>query len=89
MAKGLTRWNQDTSQCKVGSTSCNFNYVSQAVGAGIRYKTPIGPISLDFAYNLNPPVFPVNSITGDQLSPVPHLETGRHFNFFFSIGQAF
>ncbi|HSB75464.1 MAG TPA: BamA/TamA family outer membrane protein, partial [Terriglobales bacterium] len=89
MANGLTRWNQDTSHCFVGSLTCNFNYLSQNVGAGIRYKTPIGPLRFDVGYNLNPPVFPVNQNTGDQAFPFPHVESGRRINFFFSIGQTF
>lgn len=89
MTKGLTRFNQDTSRCTVGSLTCNFNYLSQNVGGGIRYKTPIGPLRFDVGYNLNPPVFPVNQNTGDQAFPFPHVETGRHLNFFFSIGQTF
>jgi len=89
MTKGLTRFNQDTSHCSVGSLTCNFNYLSQNVGGGIRYKTPIGPLRFDVGYNLNPPVFPVNQTTGDQAFPFPHVETGRHLNFFFSIGQTF
>jgi len=89
MSKGLTRFNQDTSHCYVGSQTCNFNYLSQNVGAGIRYKTPIGPLRFDVGYNLNPPVFPVNQSTGDQALAAPHVETGRHLNFFFSIGQTF
>lgn len=89
LAKGLARWNQDTSHCFVGSLSCNFNYLSQNLGAGVRYKTPIGPLRFDVGYNLNPPVFPVNQATGDQASSFPHVETGRHINLFFSIGQTF
>jgi outer membrane translocation and assembly module TamA len=73
----------------VGSLTCNFNYLSQNVGAGVRYKTPIGPLRFDIGYNLNPPVFPVNQATGDQAVPFPHVETGRRLNFFFSIGQTF
>ena len=89
MTKGLTRLNQDTSHCTVGSLTCNFNYLSQNVGGGIRYKTPIGPLRFDVGYNLNPPLFPVNQNTGDQAFPFPHVETARHLNFFFSIGQTF
>lgn len=60
---------------------CNFNYISHAIGGGIRYRTPIGPVSFDLGYNLNPPVFPIGRENRtDQL---------RHFNFFFSIGQTF
>ncbi|HKD14202.1 MAG TPA: outer membrane protein assembly factor BamA, partial [Candidatus Angelobacter sp.] len=61
--------------------NCNFNYISHAIGSGIRYRTPIGPISFDLGYNLNPPVFPV--------AQQSRFETLGHFNFFFSIGQTF
>jgi outer membrane protein insertion porin family len=89
MVKGLGRLSQDTSGCETLTPSavCNFNYIAQAVGAGVRYKTPIGPVRLDFGYNLNPPTFPV--LKGDQINPYPHIETARRFNFFFSIGQTF
>lgn len=63
------------------TTSCNFNYVSQAVGSGIRYRTPIGPVSLDLGYNLNPPAFPIGSQNRSDVL--------RHLNFFFNIGQTF
>ena len=29
--------------------TCNFNYFSHAVGLGARYKTPVGPIRVDFS----------------------------------------
>lgn len=63
------------------TTSCNFNYLSQAVGGGIRYRTPIGPVSLDLGYNLNPPAFPIGSQNRSDVL--------RHWNFFFNIGQTF
>jgi outer membrane protein insertion porin family len=73
--------------------NCNFNYMSFAAGGGIRYRTPIGPVSVDFAYNFNPPAFPVSA----PIQPVPPPPTPiqpfssvlRHFNFFFNIGQTF
>jgi outer membrane protein insertion porin family len=89
MLKGLTRFSQDTSHCTVGSVTCNFNYMSENVGGGIRYRTPIGPLRFDVGYNVNPPVFPVNQSSGDQAFPFPHVETARRINFFFSIGQTF
>ena len=69
---------------------CSFNYFSHAAGLGLRYHTPVGPIRLDFSYNLNPPIYPVNidyslSIPDSQ----PHVGEASHFNFFFSLGQTF
>jgi outer membrane protein insertion porin family len=66
--------------------TCNFNYFSHAVGLGARYGTPVGPIRVDFSYNLNPPVYPV---IYDFFNNPPHEAQAGHFNFFFSIGQSF
>jgi outer membrane protein assembly complex protein YaeT len=70
--------------------ACSFNYFSHTPGMGLRYHTPVGPIRLDFSYNLNPPIYPVNinyslSYPGSD----PHVGEGGHFNFFFSLGQSF
>jgi outer membrane protein insertion porin family len=88
MAKNLLRFSQQgRSAClSPTTTTCNFDYVSHAVGGGIRYRTPIGPISFDMGYNLNPPVFP---ITHPSDGSAPRSETLRRFNFFFNIGQTF
>lgn len=81
---GLFRLHQkNVSQCRIlgPSPACNFSYNSQAVGAGLRYKTPIGPVRFDVGYNLNPPTFPI---------PLQNrIDSLRHFNFFFSLGQTF
>ncbi|HEV3036331.1 MAG TPA: outer membrane protein assembly factor BamA [Candidatus Angelobacter sp.] len=61
--------------------SCSFNFMSHAIGSGVRYRTPIGPVSFDVGYNLNPPVFPI--------AREARFDTLKHFNFFFSIGQTF
>ena len=54
----------------------------------MRYHTPVGPIRLDFSYNLNPPIYPVNQSNGVQLLPAAqYVGEARHFNFFFSLGQ--
>jgi outer membrane protein insertion porin family len=60
---------------------CNFSYNPQAVGMGIRYKTPVGPVRFDVGYNFNPTRYPIQ----DQDT----VETLRHINFYFSIGQTF
>ena len=85
----FVRWKQkDPEKCKDTSAAgtCDFNFIAHAVGTGIRYKTPIGPVRIDFGFNLNPAVFPVKQ----PIAPaIPHYETIRRFNIFFSIGQTF
>jgi outer membrane protein insertion porin family len=66
--------------------TCDFNYYSHALGLGLRYATPVGPIRVDFTYNLDPPIYPVFN---DYTSAAPYVGQASHFNFFFSIGQAF
>lgn len=94
MWRNLARFNQrDQSSCRDLSLSatCDFSYMSQAVGTGVRYITPIGPVRVDLGYNLNPPVFPVKAPCSGltDCSAVPRWEQVRHFNFYFSIGQTF
>ena len=81
----------------------DFDYTVHAVGFGVRYQTPVGPVRLDLAYSLNPPSFNGFSGTPDQLlqcnpnaSPSaepsycqPSRQSVSHFQFFFSIGQTF
>lgn len=76
--------------------TCSFNDFSHAVGVGLRYHTPIGPLRLDFSYNLNPPIYPViytyqscTDAEGASTNICPHVKQAPHFNVFFSIGQAF
>jgi len=91
MVHSLVRWAQpDPELCKRESTGkqCSFNYISHAIGGGIRYRTPIGPVRLDFGYNLNPPVFPIYPDTSNNFAPFRYQELKR-FNFVFSIGQTF
>jgi len=71
---------------------CDFNDFSHAIGLGVRYHTPIGPLRFDFSYNLNPPIYPVIITYGTHSNgqPIaPYVGQAGHFNFFFSIGQAF
>jgi outer membrane protein insertion porin family len=87
MANSLFKFSQpDRSLClNPAAGSCNFNYVSHAVGAGARYRTPIGPVSFDVGYNLNPAAFPISHPTTGS----PSSQVLNHFNFFFNIGQTF
>lgn len=88
MVHNLFRYTQQNrSACFSPTTTvCNFDYVSHAVGAGIRYRTPVGPVSLDVGYNLNPPAFPITAPTDGTL---PRADVLRRFNIFFNIGQTF
>ena len=57
----------------------------------MRYHTPVGPIRLDFSYNLNPPIYPViynYSVQGWKPTDA-YVGHADHFNFFFSLGQTF
>lgn len=73
---------------------CNYNYVSHAIGLGVRYQTPIGPLRFDFGYNLNPPYFPsytnitTSNLNGQSTGQFGYQRAG-HFNFSFSVGQSF
>ena len=79
--------NQDTCRDVTQAIgTCSFNYFSHAVGLGARYKTPVGPIRVDFTYNLNPPIYPV---IYDFNNSKPHVGQANHFGFFFSIGESF
>lgn len=57
----------------------DFDYMEHAVGVGLRYRTPIGPVRLDLAYSLNPPRF----VTTTNVQRISHLQ------FHFSLGQTF
>ena len=107
MLDSLLRWHQkDPELCLQPSTAvhCDFNYISHAVGVGVRYKTPIGPVRFDFGYNLNPPAFPscqaAPSFNGQATSSycvsnstntLPYFvpQHTSHLNVYFSIGQSF
>jgi outer membrane protein assembly factor BamA len=80
-----------------------FNYMVQALGIGIRYRTPVGPIRIDLSYSPNSPRFVGFSGTRDQLlSCNPSLPPSQNpaicvgvpqrintFQFHFSLGQTF
>jgi len=77
----------------------DFDYMVHAVGFGIRYRTPVGPLRVDLAYSINPPKFYGFTGTETQLvnagvnpcaTPGNCTQTGvSHFQYFFSIGQTF
>jgi outer membrane protein assembly complex protein YaeT len=69
------------------SSPTDLDYTSHAVGTGVRYKTPVGPLRFDVGYNLNPPQFRVvttqNGVQNVEIQRLSHLQ------FFLSIGQSF
>jgi outer membrane protein assembly factor BamA len=87
MANSLLKFSQPNRDVclDTAAATCNFNYTSHAVGGGVRYRTPIGPVSFDLGYNLNPPAFPISAPSTGS----PSSQVLRHLNFFFNIGQTF
>jgi outer membrane protein assembly complex protein YaeT len=69
----------DTGNVWTNFQDVNFGDIRYAVGAGLRYATPVGPIRLDFGYQLNP-------IPGLQVNGAPQV---RQWRVHFSIGQAY
>jgi outer membrane protein assembly factor BamA len=77
----------------------DFDYMVHAVGFGIRYRTPVGPLRIDLAYSINPPKFYGFPGTEQQLinagvnpcnTPGNCTQTSiSHFQYFLSIGQTF
>jgi outer membrane protein assembly complex protein YaeT len=77
-------------QPSVCLTNCTneLNYFSHTLGFEIRYHTPVGPVSIDLAYQLNPAnlVIPVN--TGVTNGPVA-ISRLPAFQFFVNLGSTF
>ena len=70
----------------------DLDYMVHAVGFGIRYRTPIGPIRIDLAWSVNSPEFMGFTGTREELlfnQGVRERTRVSRFQFFFSIGQAF
>lgn len=74
----------------------DFNYMVHALGFGVRYRTPIGPVRVDVAWGINSPRF--NGFSGtftDLLNCTaagtcePRVQRISRLQFFFSIGQTF
>jgi outer membrane protein assembly complex protein YaeT len=70
----------------------DFDYMVQNVGVGIRYRTPIGPLRLDFSFSPDAPRFfglkgtQEDLINGTAESTVQKINA---FQFHFSLGEAF
>ena len=60
----------------------DLNYTVESAGFGLRYKTPIGPVRLDVAYDFNPAKFQLTA-------PIMEVQQLPRIQYFFSIGQSF
>jgi outer membrane protein insertion porin family len=103
MLDSLLRWHQDKRSCSqalnthfqpgAGAALCSYNYISHAIGVGVRYKTPVGPVRFDFGYNLNPTIYPQFGLGSTAATATTYFFTGTKqaspFNVYFSIGQTF
>jgi outer membrane protein insertion porin family len=76
-------------------TNCTneLNYFAHTIGLGVRYKTPVGPIRIDFGYQLNRPSFvipiPCNT-TGCVVGSLGQQSTRLPgFQIFFNLGSTF
>jgi outer membrane protein insertion porin family len=63
----------------------NLAYFSHTVGFGVRYPTPVGPVRVDFGYQINPAQYQAT------IPPSTTAQSFRlpHFQFFFNIGPIF
>jgi outer membrane protein assembly complex protein YaeT len=72
----------------VANCTNDLNYFSHTVGFEIRYHTPVGPVSIDLAYQLNPAHFvvPANSAVPNGPVTISRLPA---FQFFVNLGSTF
>jgi outer membrane protein insertion porin family len=69
------------------SSPTDFDYTVHAVGFGVLYNTPVGPLRFNMGYALNPPRFNVQTVANG----ITNTEVQRlsQFQFFISVGQSF
>jgi outer membrane protein insertion porin family len=81
----------------VCATNCTneLDYFAHTIGFGVRYKTPVGPIRVDFGYQLNRPSFVIpipcpSNATGCQVGSLGQQGTRLPgFQIFFNLGSSF
>ena len=70
----------------------DFDYMVHAVGFGIRYRTPVGPVRFDIGYSPNSPRFFGFKGTREELVQGGGVRMVQRINalqFHFSLGQTF
>ena len=77
----------------------DFDYMVHAVGFGIRYRTPVGPLRVDLGYSINGPQYygfkgTEQDLINAGVNPCAttnqcQVQKVSHFQYFFSIGQTF
>jgi outer membrane protein assembly factor BamA len=74
----------------VANCTNDLAYFSHTVGFAFRYNTPIGPVSIDLGYQLNPAKFlvPLGTAPAGQTPPLG-IERLPAFQFFVNLGTTF
>lgn len=70
----------------------DFDYTVQSAGFGLRYRTPIGPVRVDFSFSPDAPrFFGLKGTQQDYLrgTAIATVQKINAFQFHFSLGQAF
>ena len=83
-------------QCQYNCTN-ELNYLSNSIGVGVRYATPVGPIRVDLGYQMNRPYFviPIPCPNGTTTATCPTGSLGfesaqlPRLQVFFSLGPPF
>jgi outer membrane protein insertion porin family len=74
----------------IANCTNDLNYFSHTIGLELRYHTPIGPVSIDLAYQLNPAHFLIpDGTTLPDGTPGLKLSRLPAFEFFVNLGTAF
>jgi outer membrane protein assembly factor BamA len=66
-------------------STTDIDYFSHTIGIGLRYPTPVGPVTLDFGYQINPAQYQATNATTN----VTDIFRLPHFQFSFNIGPVF
>ena len=86
------RSRQDAITAGGATAGYEFDYMVHAIGFGLRYRTPVGPVRLDLGYSLNPPRFIGFEGSREELLKGGGMISNQRissFQFHFSLGQRF